>query len=264
MQTRHNHFTLSIKADIYLYLHIETLSVMKTYSLIATIVLTAISLSSCKCNKSKDTAGGVPTPENQTSSALTDSTNASNNPESTVTSSISEDYEMDVEKIFSLIKEVSSDWKDDDGLKGQKAGLDLLKHTSTLDGEIELIAFYYGHNVRLVADSPDKFTSPNAMNAPVFTPNGSNSFYLLIGADASSGAIIFFNDRKDYDDFIVKVREYGLYKDNYGSSFIPATKTGKVQNIPANNKNFYKQLFMSFEPMGLKDGWQKIIMGLDI
>ena len=246
-------------------MQINTFPVMRTISVIAIIALSIISFSSCKNGKKPDASNNassdVTTPSSQATGTQSDTANTQK--DSTLASKASEYFNLDVEKIFNLIKEVSSDWKDDDGLKGQKAGLDFLKHTHAFDGDIELIAFYYGHNVRLVADSPNKFTSPNTLNAPVFTPNGSHAFYMLIGADACSGSNVFFSDKQDYDDFILKVNEYGLYKNDYGYYFVPATKTGMVQDFPANENNFHEKLMMSFEPMGLKDGWFRIILGLD-
>lgn len=231
---------------------------MKPITIIATIIAITIAIPSCKNNNKSDNPAPAATDSSKvlSPSATTGNELASQNSDTA--------YAMDVEKIFTLIKEVASDWKDEDGLKGQKAGLSLMKQTRGIDGEIELIAFYYGHNVRLVADTPNKFTSPNAMNAPVFTPAGGNAFYILIGADSTHGSIIFFNQKNDYDLFISKVSEYGLYTNDYGYSFIPETKTGKNESMSQSSSLEKNPPMLSFEPMGLQNGWFKIIMGLDI
>ncbi len=221
-------------------------SFISSMVLFATLALFA---TSCKSDKTKQ---GTKTPTPQQSA---DSTHQSAAAPLNASMDITDTTTVNFEKLLGLMQKVAVDWSDEQGKKGEEFGFKYLFTDNKTEEGVHITFLYYGKNVSWAEKN---YFGTKEM---VFEPEGPHPYYFLMGKDAMSGAVVFFKEKVDYQNFLEQTKAYGYSEDQGGDCYVPKKKTGKVQNV-----EFIKNpepFLCYFTKVGRRNDWWQVIFCLN-
>lgn len=226
-------------------------SFISSMVLFATLALFA---TSCKSDKTKQ---GTKTPTTQSSNSTKQNPDKQNQTTTPLNASmdITDTTTVNFENLLGLMQKLKGDWSDEQGKKGEEFGFKYLFTDSKTEEGVHITFLYYGKNVSWAEKN---FFGKKEM---VFEPEGPHPYYFLMGKDAMSGAVVFFKEKVDYQNFLEQTKAYGYSQDQGGDCYVPKKKTQKVQSVEfiKNTEPF----LCYFTKVGRRNDWWQVIFCLN-
>ena len=219
--------------------------------LFATLALFA---TSCKSDKTKQ---GTKTPTTQSSNSTKQNPDKQNQTTTPLNASmdITDTSTVNFENLLGLMQKLKGDWSDEQGKKGEEFGFKYLFTDNKTEEGVHITYLYYGKNVSWAEKN---YFGTKEM---VFEPEGPHPYYFLMGKDAMSGAVVFFKEKVDYQNFLEQTKAYGYSEDQGGDCYVPKKKTQKVQSV-----EFIKNpepFLCYFTKVGRRNDWWQVIFCLN-
>ncbi|MBP5228848.1 MAG: hypothetical protein J6Z32_01705 [Bacteroidales bacterium] len=226
-------------------------SFISSMVLFATLALFA---TSCKSDKTKQ---GTKTPTTQSSNSTKQNPDKQNQTTTPLNASmdITDTSTVNFENLLGLMQKLKGDWSDEQGKKGEEFGFKYLFTDNKTEEGVHITYLYYGKNVSWAEKN---YFGTKEM---VFEPEGPHPYYFLMGKDAMSGAVVFFKEKVDYQNFLEQTKAYGYSEDQGGDCYVPKKKTQKVQSV-----EFIKNpepFLCYFTKVGRRNDWWQVIFCLN-